>query len=99
MVDLLFYTLANAWFSILINDESIGFFKSSREVWQGNPLPPTLFLFVTKFLGKAMHHLFLQDKRSFFVLRGTKVPYLAITDNTIIFTRSSEESLKALRDS
>lgn len=34
----------NCWFSVVLNGESAGFFKSSRGVRQGDPIAPSLFI-------------------------------------------------------
>nr|XP_027096084.1 uncharacterized protein LOC113715980 [Coffea arabica] len=96
-VDLLFRTLSNNWFSLLINGSSAGYFKSSRGVRQGDPLSPALFLLVAEFLGWGMHHLFCQDESRFYVSPGLRVPYLAFADDTLVFTRCSEGGLTSLK--
>ncbi|KAL6558471.1 hypothetical protein OROMI_018821 [Orobanche minor] len=35
--------ISNCWFSILVNGQSVGFFKSERGVRQGDPLSPLIF--------------------------------------------------------
>ncbi|XP_071933129.1 uncharacterized protein [Coffea arabica] len=97
-VDLLFRTFSNSWFSVVINGQPAGFFKSSRGVHQGDPLSPALFLFVAEFLGQGLQQLGLNNKDSCYVSAGGTVPYLAFANDTINFTRCSEPSLKALRD-
>ena len=42
-MDLLFHTLTNTGFYVLVNREPTYFFKSSRGVHQGNPLPDIIF--------------------------------------------------------
>ncbi|XP_071924898.1 uncharacterized protein [Coffea arabica] len=70
VVDLLFRTFSNSWFSVLINGEPSGLFKSSRGVRQGDPLSPTLFLFVAEFLGRGVQQLFEAKESRFFVTAG-----------------------------
>lgn len=43
VIDIIFRLLCNNWYSILINGKPIGFFRSTRDAKQGDPLSPTLF--------------------------------------------------------
>lgn len=98
VIDLLFQTLSNNWFSILINEELVGFFKSTRGVRQSDPLSSASFLSVTEFLGRSVHNLFLNDKRRFYVLGSTEVLYLAFANDIILFTRCSANCLDAIKE-
>ncbi|XP_027171434.1 uncharacterized protein LOC113771000 [Coffea eugenioides] len=97
VVDLCYRTFSNAWFSVLINGEPSGYFKSSRGVRQGDSLSPALFLFVAEFLGRGIHNLFLEKESRFYVSAGSRVPYLAFADDILIFTRCSSDALTAIR--
>nr|XP_027088493.1 uncharacterized protein LOC113709836 [Coffea arabica] len=65
---------------------------------EGDPLSPVLFLFVAEFLGRGLQQLGLYHKDRRFVSAGATVPYLAFTDDTIIFTWCSEPSLIVLHE-
>ncbi|XP_071917045.1 uncharacterized protein [Coffea arabica] len=98
VVDLLFCTFSNSWFSVLINGEPTGFVKSYQGVWQEDPLSPTLFLFMAEFLGRGLQGIFDSKDSRHFVSAGSKVPYLAFADDMIIFTRCSQDALVSIRD-
>ncbi|XP_071923133.1 uncharacterized protein [Coffea arabica] len=83
---------------VLVNGEPSGFFKSSRWVRQGDPLSPALFLLVAEFLGRGLHHLFLEHAGFFYVSAGSRIPFLAFVDDMIIFTRCSLETVTAIHD-
>ncbi|XP_027158364.1 uncharacterized protein LOC113759985 [Coffea eugenioides] len=97
-VDLIFRLVANNWFSVLVNGEPAGFFKSTRGVRQGDPISLGLFVLVAEFFGKGLYSLFRHDRHRFFQAGGIKIPYLAFADDVIIFTRLARETLEAIND-
>ncbi|XP_058099745.1 uncharacterized protein LOC131244104 [Magnolia sinica] len=89
---------SNAWFSILINEEAAGFFKSARGIRQGNPLSPSLFILAVEVLSRGLNLLLLQRKCAPFSLRrGCKqISHLLYADDTLVFTNGSIRSFRAL---
>ncbi|XP_027118292.2 uncharacterized protein [Coffea arabica] len=97
-IDMVWRLISNAWFSIIINGSSYGFFKSSRGLRQGDPLSPALFIIGAEALSRALNNL---TRKPGFV--GFKVPYgcppithLAFADDILIFANGSSFSLKAI---
>nr|XP_027067876.1 uncharacterized protein LOC113693535 [Coffea arabica] len=93
IMDLLFRTFYNSWFSVLINGELTGFVKSYQGVRQRDPLSPALFLFVAEFLRRGLQRIFDSKDSRYFVSTGPKVPYIAFVDDMIIFTWVSDTQL------
>ncbi|XP_059290876.1 uncharacterized protein LOC132044416 [Lycium ferocissimum] len=48
LINLIRSLISNNWYSILLNGQATGFFKSTRGVKQGDPLSPALFLLSTE---------------------------------------------------
>ena len=69
-IDLVWRLLSNVWFLVIINGSSYGFFKSTRELHQGDPLSPVLFVIGAEVLSKGLNNLALQ-----LGILGFKVPH------------------------
>lgn len=57
-IDMIWRSMSNNWYSVLINGQSHGIFHSTRGVKQGNPLSPALFILSTEVLSRSLNALF-----------------------------------------
>jgi hypothetical protein len=83
-------------FSVIVNGSPIGFFNSSRELRQGDPLSPLLFLLIMEVLSRMLRR---SVKRGF--IKGFQVgrdahssvcvSHLLYADDTILFCNAHPE--------
>ncbi|XP_075108842.1 uncharacterized protein LOC142180692 [Nicotiana tabacum] len=90
-----FFNVSNNWYSILINGQAHGFFKSSRGVKQGDPVSPTLFILAAEALSRGLNAL---HTNLYFCGFGVpkwspNINHLPYVDDMIIFSSSDETSL------
>lgn len=82
-------------FSILLNGESINYFKSSRDLRQGDPLSPFLFLIVSEafdvMFAKAFHGELLEEIS--IGRKGVVVLHLHFADDTLMLCRGSANQM------
>ncbi|XP_070010394.1 uncharacterized protein [Nicotiana sylvestris] len=95
LIGLVFGLVSNNWYSILINGQAHGFFKTSRGVKQGDPISPTLFILAAEALSRGLNAL---HTNLYFYGFGMpkwspKINHLAYADDMIIFSSSDEISL------
>ncbi|XP_019237890.1 PREDICTED: uncharacterized protein LOC109218028 [Nicotiana attenuata] len=87
--------MSNNYYSVLVNRQSSGFFKSTRGGKQGDPLSPALFILSAEVLSRSLNKLF--EDRSFVGFGMPKcsdpLNHLAYADDTIIFASAHPPSL------
>ena len=86
------FCISTVHFSVLVNGEAMGFFPSTRGLWQGDPLSPLLFSLVMETLSrliiKATEVGFLKGVQ----ISGARsddmrVSHLLFADDTLIFCK------------
>nr|XP_016466901.1 PREDICTED: uncharacterized protein LOC107789578 [Nicotiana tabacum] len=95
LIEIVFGLVSNNLYSILINGQDHGFFKSSRGVKQGDPISPTLFILVAEALSRGLNALHTNLYFCGFGMPkwSPKINHLAYVDDMIIFSSSDETSL------
>lgn len=86
----------SSYFSILVNGTSKGFFKSSRDLRQGDPLSPFLFSLVTDGLSAILKKAKSAGLIQSFIMwdDSTVVSHLQFSYDTILFLDASKENIK-----
>nr|XP_009768117.1 PREDICTED: uncharacterized protein LOC104219182 [Nicotiana sylvestris] len=99
-IGLIFDLIGNNWYSVLINGQPNGFFKSSRGVKQGDPLSPTLFILAVEALSRGLNSLHTNLYLCSFGMPkwSPKINHLSYADDTIIFCSSNETSLRLVME-
>ncbi|XP_019240885.1 PREDICTED: uncharacterized protein LOC109220870 [Nicotiana attenuata] len=99
-IGMIFDLVSNNWYSILINGQPNGFFKSSRGVKQGDPLSPTLFILAAEALSRGLNSLHSSLYFCGFGLPkwSPKINHLSYADDTIIFSSSDDTSLRLVME-
>ncbi|XP_019263600.1 PREDICTED: uncharacterized protein LOC109241326 [Nicotiana attenuata] len=97
---LVFNIVGDNWYSVLVNGQLHGFFKSSRCLKQGDPLSPTLFILAAEALSRGLNALHLNLYFCGFGLPkwSPKINHLTYADDTIIFSSSDATSLRLVME-
>ncbi|XP_075097852.1 uncharacterized protein LOC142175172 [Nicotiana tabacum] len=95
LIGIVFGLVSNNWYSILINGQAHGFFKSSRGIKQGDPVSPTLFILAAEALSRGLNALHTNLYFCGFGMPkwSPKINHLVYADDMIIFSSSDETSL------
>ncbi|KAL9659585.1 hypothetical protein QQ045_024392 [Rhodiola kirilowii] len=98
--DLISRCVANCFYSVKWDGKLYGYFKSTRGVWQGDPLSSSLFVlameWLTRILKAGVVHCVLKayiTKR-----RAVQVTHLLFADDLLIFTNGSKNSIRNLTE-
>ncbi|XP_075084826.1 uncharacterized protein LOC107774618 [Nicotiana tabacum] len=99
-INMVWNLMSNNWYSVLVNGQSSGFFKSTMGVKQGDPLSPALFILSAEVLSRSLNKLF--EDKSFVGFGMPKwsdpLNHLAYADDTIIFASAHPPSLSKIME-
>ena len=92
--------LKNPRFSIFINEKPRGRIVASRDIRQGDPLSPFLFLLVSEVLGAIINKLHDSGHFMGFMVGKDRVHILILRygDDTILFCKDDEAMLLKLKE-
>ncbi|XP_019255054.1 PREDICTED: uncharacterized protein LOC109233627 [Nicotiana attenuata] len=95
IIDMVWRTLSNDWYSVIVNGTRCGFFHSTRGLKQGDPLSPSLFILGAELLSRMLNNLSHDQFFNGFYMekRGPQVTHLSFADDVIIFTSGCRTSL------
>ncbi|XP_019240872.1 PREDICTED: uncharacterized protein LOC109220861 [Nicotiana attenuata] len=95
IIDMVWRTLSNNWYSVIVNGTRCGFFHSTRGLKQGDPLAPALFIIGAELLSKMLNNMTHDQFFNGFYMerRGPQITHLSFADDIIIFTSGSRYSL------
>ncbi|XP_075080159.1 uncharacterized protein LOC142165521 [Nicotiana tabacum] len=95
LIGIVFGLVSNNWYSILINGQAHGFFKSSRGIKQGDHVSPTLFILAAEALSRGLNALHTNLYFCGFGMPkwSPKINHLAYADDMIIFSSSDKTYL------
>ncbi|KAL0291297.1 UNVERIFIED_CONTAM: putative ribonuclease H protein [Sesamum radiatum] len=91
------HAIKNCWFTVLVNGETAGFFKSTQGLRQGDPISPALFILAAEAFSKGLDQLFSKHPDMYYQTQcAIKPSLLSYADDVIIFTNCKEDGLARL---
>ncbi|KAL0287319.1 UNVERIFIED_CONTAM: hypothetical protein Scaly_2767600 [Sesamum calycinum] len=85
------HAVQNCWFSILVNGEATGFFKSTQGLRQGDPISPALFIIAAEAFSKGLNPLFNKNPDMYYQTKcEVKLSHISYADDIILFTNCKE---------
>jgi len=97
-IDLVWRTMSNNWYSVIVNSSRHGFFHSTRGLKQGDPLSPALFILGAEVLSRMLdlHHHDQTYKGFHIEARSPQINHLCFADDVILFTSTTRRSLQLI---
>lgn len=88
-------------FSVLVNGIPGEMFSPSREIRQGDPLSPYIFILCAEILAQLLFQASRPEERLVGVSLGhsrVNIPFLTFADDTMIFAKARAESCYAIKE-
>ncbi|XP_060178282.1 uncharacterized protein LOC132608243 [Lycium barbarum] len=94
--DLIWRSISNVWYSIIINGTRHGFFTSSQGLKQGDPISPSLFIIAAEVLSRSLNNLLDNQNFTHFSVykNDPQITHLAYADDIVIFSSGNSKSIK-----
>ncbi|KAL0451302.1 UNVERIFIED_CONTAM: hypothetical protein Slati_1108300 [Sesamum latifolium] len=93
-IPLIKHVVQNYWFTVMVNGEAAGFFKSTQGLRQGDPISPAIFILAAEAFSKGMDFLYNAHPDMFYQIKcAVKPTHLSYADDVIIFTNCKEVGL------
>ncbi|XP_060184581.1 uncharacterized protein LOC132614194 [Lycium barbarum] len=95
IIDMVWRLISNNWYSVLINGQSHGFFRSSRRVKQGDPLSPTLFIIAVEVLSRSLNKFHEKPKFISYSMPkwSPQINHFSYVDDTLLFFSGERDIL------
>ncbi|XP_019262748.1 PREDICTED: uncharacterized protein LOC109240551 [Nicotiana attenuata] len=97
IIDMIWRTMSNNWYSVVVNGTRCGFFQSSRGLKQVTHCPPH-FIIGVELLSRMLNSLNHDQLFNGFYMekRGPQINHLSFADDIIIFTSGKRTSLRKI---
>nr|XP_016469428.1 PREDICTED: uncharacterized protein LOC107791806 [Nicotiana tabacum] len=98
MIDVIWRSISNVWYSIIVNSTKHGFFTSSQCLKQGDPISPYLFIIAAKVLSRSPNSLLHNNAFIPFSMHrnGPQITHLTYGDDDVIFSSGNTKSIKLI---
>lgn len=99
LIDMVFRLISNNWYTIIINGQPKGFFKSSRGLKQGDPLSPTLLILEIEIMLRALIVFCKKENFDFWHAHDRpKLNHIAFANDMIILCKIEVKTMQLVNE-